>query len=144
MINEMVTELAKARHAADEAAAHLREINERIDSEYGDARRAASAILNKKNTKVLVLEANLRTLAVSEFQHTGSKKPHKALSVGEYETLEYDDEAAIAYCMKHEISAALKLDKRRFNGVAKALRPDFVEFGVEPRGKIGRDLEEWR
>ena len=144
MLDELVAELAKARAERDRARFSFDAVNEEIYDTYGDRLKVTQDAYVAAKQRVEMLETNARTVAVSEFQRTGSKKPHKALSVGEYEIMQYGEDDALEYCVEHEIVAAMKLNKKKFEAVAKVLRPDFVTFDTEARGRIATNLEEWR
>ena len=82
----------------------------------------------------------VREMALSLFTSTGEKKPHKNVQVKMFTKLVYDAGQALEYALAN-LPAALKLDTKKFEAVAKALSLPFIATEEEPRVYIDAVLE---
>lgn len=87
-------------------------------------------------------KARVHAVALASYEATGNKQPHPAVKVILYTILDYDLADALEYARQH-LPKALKLDKRTFERAAKAIEPDFVTIGQEPRTRIASDLSSY-
>ena len=83
-------------------------------------------------------EIKLRELTIKTYQETGNKTPAPGVAIREITKLEYDPKEALKWALEHKIS--LSLDKKSFEGFAKATPLDFVEVHTEPQATIATDL----
>ena len=83
-------------------------------------------------------ETLLRELTIKAYNETGSKQPAPGLGIREYTRLEYDPKEALKWAMQHQI--ALSLDKKSFEGFAKATPLEFVQVHQEVQATIATDL----
>lgn len=143
MIEEKVVELAIAREKEAKAKSLLAAVNEAIAKQYGNSLAHLSTLAKEAKEAIDRIEGDLRQDATDGWHLSGEKNPHPAISVKEFMVLEYDEGEAIDWCMSSNMKNALKLDKRKFEALAKAAEPEFVTFSVEPRAQIKTDLSEW-
>jgi len=94
--------------------------------------------VNSAFAEVTTSETLLRELTVKAYNETGSKTPAPGVGIREVTKLEYDPKEALKWAMSHQI--ALSLDKKSFEGFAKATPLDFVEVKTEPQATIATDL----
>uniref|UniRef100_A0A6M3LAG7 Uncharacterized protein n=1 Tax=viral metagenome TaxID=1070528 RepID=A0A6M3LAG7_9ZZZZ len=97
---------------------------------FDTARDTANAVNEAENL--------LRELTIKAYQDTGNKAPALGVSVKLFQTLDYDPKDALKWAMSHQI--ALSLDRKSFEGFAKATPLDFVTVKEEPRAQIATDL----
>lgn len=83
-------------------------------------------------------EATLRDLAIAAYQATGEKHPAPGVGVSLTTTLDYDDVQALAWA--REQGAALLLDRKGFEAIARALPLAFVTRSEVPKATLARDL----
>ena len=84
-------------------------------------------------------EQTLRELTLQVYAETGSKVPAPGVAVREMTRFDYDPKDALKWAMEHQI--ALSLDKKSFEGFAKATPLDFVKITQEPIATIAAKLE---
>lgn len=84
-------------------------------------------------------EDKLRHAAPRQHELTGNKQPHAAVKVVFSTFLDYDPSEALEYARQH-LPKALRLNKQAFEKAAKAIEPNFVTMGKEPRTRIASDL----
>lgn len=100
---------------------------------------------NIKTGKGLVeqAETDLKEAAVKRYEADQDKHPHAAVSIGEYDVLEYAPADALKYCISHDMPTLLNLNKSAFNKAAKTGIFEFVTIEKEPRARIATDLSEY-
>jgi len=142
-LNDNIKALAQARLEVTIAESHVRNIEKEIDELYGerlsryrDALRAA-----KKDEKEAYGEVS--SISIDKYLETRQKRPHAAVGVGEYTVLDYSDAQAIDWLIEKQFPGALKLNKRAFEKIAKAARPEFVSFIIELRARVDTNLEKY-
>ena len=99
----------------------------------------AKAKLEQAKTEAATLRAIAEADALECFLLDGNKNPHPAVQVKEMTALGYTYAEAIEYCRQH-LPNALKLDKRKFEQVAKVADLDFVTITMQAKGYVKRDL----
>jgi len=83
-------------------------------------------------------ESKLRDLTLQAYHETGNKAPAPGVGVREVIRLDYDPKEALKWATEHQI--ALSLDKKSFEGFAKATPLEFVKVTQEPQAIIAQDL----
>jgi hypothetical protein len=83
-------------------------------------------------------ETKLREMTIKIYQETGNKQPAPGIGIREITRVEYDPKQAVKWAIEHKI--ALSLDKKSFEGWAKANQLDFVKISTEPQAIIATDL----
>lgn len=143
---DLVQRLAEARQALAFIEGQRKELQDEIDQlvqdNFGDRLDNLDRSYEDLVYDVERLEDEVKAEAVICYLETENKHPHSAVSVGLYTVLKYEDEAAHAYCVAH-LQNALKIDRRKFEAVAKVAKLPFVEERKEPRAKIARDLSDF-
>lgn len=86
-------------------------------------------------------ENQLREMALAVYSETGEKKPAPGVAIREVTRLDYDPKEALKWAMSHQI--ALSLDKKSFEGFAKATPLEFVQVKTEAQATISQNLEEF-
>jgi len=144
-LNGMVSLLAASRREFDEAKAKLDAARKLFDEQNA----ALIAEVSEKKNKAEVVEAELRTMAVSEFATTGEKKPHAAIEVKMFDAVVYDTAAALNWARLF-MPGLLALDSRAYEKLLKEVHnsktladvikdmPGEVKEG--PKATIARDL----
>ncbi len=94
--------------------------------------------VNVASAEVTTTETLLRELTIKAYNETGNKTPAPGIGIREITKLEYDPKEALKWAMSHQI--ALSLDKKSFDGFAKATPLDFVKVYQEPQATIASDL----
>lgn len=79
---------------------------------------------------------------VKSHKETGMKN-YPGGKVKQFTILEYDKEKARQWAVEHLHTGILKLDVKKFEGVAKTLTPDFVTITQVPRMTLSKDLSEF-
>jgi len=143
-LHYLVTSLAQARQVEqtykDTLAGLQKEIDALIDEKYGRVLANTKALLEVAKDEVSHYDDLTRLYAVQHFDGE-DKKPHPAVSLGEYTVLDYDE--AKAFDWAKETGLALELDVKGFEKIAKVSPPEFVEVKTEVRARIATDLSEW-
>ena len=138
-MDAMIRKLAEAREAATGLKAEYDALHAEMIAEYKERMDQITGDLLAANANMKDADRAIRTAALSTHEETGRRKPHKAVQVKSYTVLGYDPGEAFRYCVQH-LTAALKMNKRKFEQVAKVAGLDFVTIGTEPRVTIARDL----
>jgi len=133
-LQDQIKQVARARQEAqrlaDEKAAKYQSWEEQ-NRIFLDAVKDAAEFKNKQ-------EEFLRELTLAIYAETQNKKPCEGVGIREVTRLEYDPKDALAWAMKHQI--AISLDKKSFEGFAKATPLEFVKVITEPQATISQDL----
>lgn len=134
-LKEQIRAVAKARAMAKEALDAKTAARLLWESEHKDL------IINAEETDRFrqLAEDNLRLMTLQAYAETGDKAPTEGVSVKLFQVLDYDPKEALKWAMEHQI--ALSLDKKSFEGFAKATPLDFVTISEEPRAQIATKLE---
>lgn len=137
---EALSELARARAdlaqmQEDWAQAHY----DMDDTPEGKAFAAIDAATRATERRVKEIEARAHLEAVTAYD--GNKHPLAGVDLAEYQTVTYDRQAAIKWCVGNAVRY-LDLDAKAFAKAAPVLvdlgAP--VQIGVEVRAKIAGDL----
>ena len=141
LINNSVRELSQVRN--EEARARSEITAMRRELEASERWQTHFAIQKETRERASVLEAGIKRLTTEYFETTGEKKAHEAAYIRVIETLEYDEEQALAWA-RENLPKALKLDSDVFEEYVKGMRNinplPFVTFKKEPQPCISRDL----
>lgn len=142
-MNQQVRILAHLRRHEDNAKSLVECIeNEIATSGLGQKLARARDLLAATKLDRAEAEDNLRNIALAQYETDGDKQPHPAIGIAIYTILDYDEGQALDYARLH-LPKALRLDKRVFEKAAKAIEPDFVTIGQEPRVRIASDLSQY-
>jgi len=142
-LNEAVHSLAVARRrvaAAKEAVAKQQAYLE-MTAQYKAVQQAREEAEVLSRTEDSLYQA-VRDLGVTIYEDTGEKHPHPAVEIGLYDHLDYDPDVAFEHCRLHLLNA-IKLNKVKFEKVAKAAEFDFVTISKVPRASVSTDLSEY-
>jgi hypothetical protein len=142
-VDTMLFELAKLRESDSQYTFKIATANEalRQTKEYTDLQMLKEAQVQNE-AQIILTEKNVREIALSEYA-ANQVKDFGGVQIKNFTILEYDEQAAVNYCLKHQHAGLLKLDKRGFEKVAKITQPDFVTIKEEPRAQIATDLSEY-
>ena len=128
--------------------ARARQISEQAKKEWEEAYEIwKSAHMHLSTNRDLVLvsqneaEDKLRKLTIEIFNQTGNKTPTPGVGIREITKLTYEPKEALKWAMEHQI--ALSLDKKSFEGFARATPLDFVKITQEPQAIIATDLSKY-
>ena len=135
-----IRELASARNLEAALAQEVERLEALVAiSDLGWQLAAAQDQLGTARLSKLDAEEKARHAALARHELTGSKQPHPAVRVVLSRVLDYDPIEALEYAQQH-LPKALRLNKQAFEKAAKAIEPDFVTMGKEPRTRIAGDL----
>ena len=134
-----VERLARAREIEAHEKKALAAVQAVIDEKFGKALAKAKLCLIAARNESMEAAGIVRVQAI---QSAANLRRHPAVTIKQYETIEYEDADAHKYCRKH-FPSVLKLNRRAFEKIAKVADLDFVTFGSEPRATIKRDLSAW-
>lgn len=142
-IDCMLSELAKIRQDEQKAKEIRNKAQQALEQteEWKKLENIKNMLVVFEN-KSSNLETTIREAALAEYAQTKAKNLG-GVQIKIFTKLEYDENAAINYCLEHKHANLLKLDKRGFEKVAKELRPDFVVIKDEPSAQIASDLNEY-
>ncbi len=124
----------------------------KLAQEKADTWKTARTIWEESNKNLLdeamqtsqfvsAAEIRLRELTLQAFTETGNKAPAPGVGIREVTKLDYDSKDALKWAMEHQI--ALNLDKKSFEGFAKATPLEFVRITQEPQAIIATDLSKY-
>jgi len=140
----MMTELqgqikavAEARQLAQEAS----EAKNKALQEWQEQNKPLIEDALSKGQCVFEAEIKLRELTLQAYAETGNKTPAIGVGIRELTKLEYDPKEALKWAVQHQI--ALSLDKKSFEGFAKATPLEFVRVSTEPQATIATDLSQY-
>ena len=143
-MENLVRILASARADKESAQSAVKLMQEELEkTDEWQRLRLAKENLSLRNDDESKLDDQLRDTAIKQYELDKNKHPHSAVSIGEYDVLEYDPGSALIWCVEKDMRKALKLDKRQFENIAKIMEPEFVTMEKEPRAKIKTDLSEY-
>ena len=133
-LSEQVQIVAKARQEATE----LKGRRDALLEDWNKANQELLDALTQAGAGVAEAETKLRELALKAYAETGNKSPSPGVGIREVTKLEYDPKQALTWAIEHKIS--LSLDKKSFEGFAKAMPLEFVNIHTEPQATIATDL----
>jgi hypothetical protein len=139
MMDALIRQLARERQIEAQYKTERDALRAEMEAEYKERLDRVNSLLDTAREDVALTEIRIRRDAVSAFKRDSIKRPHSAVQIKEYTILGYDPDQAFAYCVEH-LTTALKMDKRKFEKVARAAELDFVTISTEPRASIARDL----
>ncbi len=122
------------RTVAAEAKARLQAAQDAFQAEHA----ALIAEVEGLSAAAQESESALRSLAVATYEATGEKHPAPGVGISLTTTLAYDDVQALAWA--REQGAALLLDRKGFEAIAKAMPLPFVTKHEIPKATLARDL----
>lgn len=134
---EQIRIVAKAR----EDLQALQEIKKARLAEWEETNSLLLEDISQATVRQSESEANLRDLAIKDYQETGNKAPAPGVGIREVTKLEYDTKEAFDWAVEHKIM--LKLDAQAFEKMAKMApetRPGFVKIHTEAQATIATDL----
>jgi hypothetical protein len=149
-----VAQLADSRALLKEYKAQQKRLEDiikaEVDAKYSRLRAAVQKDIDRTQAETDRFYDQTVLLACQNFEKDGVKAQHKAVSVGEYTVLEYDQDAALELAKTK--GQWLKLDVRSFKKDARALlelsEPDpqvaaVVTMRTEVRARVKSDLSQW-
>ena len=95
--------------------------------------------LKAAQTDLAAEEQALREATIIAFKETGNKAPTPGVGIREITHLDYDPKTALAYALEHRV--ALELNKKVFEGIARAEKLEFVTVRAEAQATIAQDLD---
>lgn len=100
-------------------------------------------ILETAQHEQRMLDDQIRSLAVTNYEGSGEKHPHPAVSIRLYTKVKYDYSTAFVWSQAN-LPQAITLDTKLFDKHAKAVAETapiyFVEIAKEPQASIASDL----
>lgn len=132
-VKDRLEKIKKLRQKKEDIRKRYNEMHEKYMSEI-------TSELENVKYDLAEEESQLRSRLVGEYETTGVKKFDYGLGVRVMKRLEYDESIALEWAKAHKM--ALKLDKRKFEKLAKAEPMGFVEIKEEPIGTIPREIGE--
>ena len=139
-VENLVLDLARAREEKEYTKERIGRLQAEIAlTPLGEQLQSAMDCLAAAEETVATADSTLRKATLDGYHRTHEKRPHKAVTVKIYTVLEYDAEAAIMEAIEH-FRWTLKLDKRKFDRIAKDADFAFVTKRVDPRVSVARDL----
>ena len=140
---DLVLDLARTRAEKAYAKEEISRIEAEIASTpLGRELAIAKAYLAAAEGTDKKADTALRKAALAEYNTTLNKHPHSAVTIKIFTVLKYDAEAAIMEAIEH-FRWTLKLDKRKFDRIAKDADFPFVTKRVDPRVSVARDLSSY-
>ena len=134
-LKEQIKVVAEARIKA----VILRDKRDALMDEWNKANQELFDALTQAGADVAVEETKLRELALQAYElDKTNKAPAPGVDIREVTKLGYDPKEALKWALHHEI--ALTLDKKSFEGFAKATPLNFVTISTEPQATIAKDL----
>jgi hypothetical protein len=124
---------------ARQKAAKIDEVVLAAYKKWADSNDAIISSGAKAKEDLAEAETLLRALTIAAFNTTGEKAPVPGVGIRVRDKLEYDEVAALDWAKSHGL--ALSLDKRAFEKICKADKPDFVTVTQEPTATIATELK---
>ena len=131
---EQIKVVVHARQVAKEA----QELKDKAFNDWYGANNHLYINLELASNAQDEAETRLRELTIMAYHETGSKTPALGVGIRELTKLEYEPKEALKWALEHKISLAL--DKKSFEGFAKATPLDFVKVYTELQATIATDL----
>ncbi len=123
---------------ARDKASRLKKQRDDLLEKWNNDNRWLLDRLTQSGADVAAEETTLRELTLQAYQETGNKTPVEGVGIREMTRLEYDQKEALKWAMSHQV--ALSLDRKTFEGLAKATPLDFVIITKEPQATIATNL----
>uniref|UniRef100_A0A6M3IQN2 Uncharacterized protein n=1 Tax=viral metagenome TaxID=1070528 RepID=A0A6M3IQN2_9ZZZZ len=142
-LHDMIVELAKARKVRDEWSEAVTDAQ--VGLNHSDAYLhfvAMDKVYAAAKAKAEEMRVEVAAAACKAYDGE-NKRPHAAIGVGDYDTMEYSDGDAVAWAIEKDFPQLLSLKKAQFKAMAKAAKPAFVIFGKEVRASVSGDLSEY-
>lgn len=139
---------------SDVLAAELRNLAQaRVDLGAAETKlKAKTASFEKENQGLIDEIAELaaaktridercRQLALDAYVATGDRHPSEGVKIVMRSVTEYDDEAAVEFCIENKLGHLLKIgDKKKLRDVAAGLNLEFATTTKTPSANIDTDL----
>ncbi len=99
-------------------------------------------LIESVGAEVDAAETVVRTLALAQYDASGSLNPTPGVAVKLYETLHYEADAALAWAREKQMALVPEsLNRKAFEKIAKATPLPFVSVVTEPKAQIATDLD---
>ena len=136
---ERMRKLAEAREKLAEIHSRRKEKQEELlsDLEYQELIQAEE----EQERIVEQCDSCVRDDALREFESTKNKHPFPWANIRVQTNLIYDDSEALEYCKEH-LGAAISLNRKVFESVARSIDLPLVNKKTEPKVYIDKDLSE--
>lgn len=108
-------------------------------STYENAHKAEIKELTEITIQKQEVENALRTSALELYEVTHEKQLYGGIGIAIRKVLEYEETTAMEWAKKTGL--ALTLDKKAFEKIAKADKPEFVEIKEIPSVRIPTDIK---
>ena len=134
-LRERLQKLADLRRQHTETKASLAALRETFEADH----QASITLEERLRDQVAAEDAAVREIAASHYRATKEKQPVPGVAIQIKTTLNYDDVKALDWA--RENGAALLLDRKGFEAIAKAMPLPFVTKAETPAVSIARDLD---
>jgi len=147
-LENKLAELANARKMAADLKSLAKEARAALEQAttyrcWQDAQEQA----RQAEAEAMNIEITVRDLAIHHWMITGEKKPAAGIEIKIFQEIRYDAAKALEYA-KASLPAALRLDTRTFEAVARTLvkagaikeQMPFVDVCEDPRAQISKAL----
>jgi len=138
-IDDLLKELKDLRTTLESVKSDMKDRLEAFQNsgEYKDLRESRLRI----DSKIAILEDNIREIAKIEYETSGNKKPHDKVSVKIFNVFKVTDTSKVyEWCQRYFVGA-LKPDMKMVEDYVKSNQPfDGVELTTEPKVMIAGTL----
>ena len=139
-LDNLVKQLQLARNRQEVAKAERDTLLEQLQAtpEWKEKYAAHEEV----KTLVENLETDIKEMAVAEYKTSGNKKPHEAVQIKLFSTVDILNEAAAREWCFLNFRPALKLDTNTFEKAAKdgSIPAELATVSEEPRAQIATKL----
>lgn len=141
-LQEYANVVHRARKDVEFLRAQLVDLQDQLDaSELGQSVASAKIALKEAKERTADVESKLKELAVKNYKDTGDKKPHPAVTIKIFSTVEIIDRKAALTWTVQNASKAVKLDSIKFKAAVKNLDElSFIKKDTEHRATLSSKL----
>lgn len=122
----------------------LASVKEELGRRYEQWEKENAALIERKRDLEKLasdLEELVRAMAVNIAKETGDKNPAPGVKIRTVTRLKYEPEKALDWALSRGMKEVLALNKRAFEKMAKAVKPEVVTVEEELQATIARDLD---
>ncbi len=139
LIDQKLAELKQARKANEFHKSEMKAVVER--AKKSERYLESEIIARESGDTITVLEAELRGLALDEYEATKNKTPHPKIAVKIFKTFKILDAAKVRAWAFGNLPAALKLDEKKVEKYALEFGDvEGTKKGEEARAQIATEL----
>ena len=123
--------------------ANISELKDRYDKDFADFQAKNKDLIDTRahlSENAADLESEIRESAIDGYDNDGKKEREFGIGIRVYKTIEYKEADALTWAKEHKV--CLKLDKSKFEKMAKVEDFDFVIIDERPQATLPKEFKD--